>query len=145
MLPDRHNPTLADRRSGRPGRRWSARAWQGRRAVILRVAMLNLMRRALSHYRELILAGTFAVMATWEVLEIVLLEPAYRTSMPRTFVIHSLQVLLIVTATGIALRAWREKTERQRALASLVEQVIAAQDDERRRVAYDVRSEEHTS
>jgi signal transduction histidine kinase len=53
-------------------------------------------------------------------------------------VIHALQVLLIVTATGIALRAWREKTERQRALASLVEQVIAAQDDERRRVAYDV-------
>src|SRR4030095_11998529 len=63
---------------------------------------------------------------------------AYRASMPLTFVIHSLQVLLIVTATGIALRAWREKTERQRALASLVEQVIAAQDDERRRVAYDV-------
>jgi hypothetical protein len=33
--------------------------------------MLNAMRCALSHYRELILAGTFAVMATWEVLEIV--------------------------------------------------------------------------
>ena len=100
--------------------------------------MLDPMRRALRHRRELILAGTFAVMGTWEVLEIVLLEPAYRASMPRTFVIHSLQVLLIVTATAIALRAWREKTERQRALAMLVEQVIAAQDDERRRVAYDV-------
>jgi len=100
--------------------------------------MLNAMRCALSHYRELILAGTFAVMATWEVLEIVLLEPAYRASMPRTFVIHSLQVLLIVTATGIALRAWREKTERQRALVMLVEQVIARADDERRGVAYDV-------
>lgn len=93
---------------------------------------------ALGHYRELILAATFVVMATWEVLEILLLEPAYRASLPRTLVIHSLQVLLIVAATGIALRAWREKTERQRALASLVEQVIAAQDDERRRVAYDV-------
>jgi signal transduction histidine kinase len=100
--------------------------------------MLNALRAALRHYRELILAGTFAFMATWEVLEIVLLEPAYRAPIPLTLVIHSLQVLLIVTATGIALRAWREKTERQRALASLVEQVIAAQDDERRRVAYDV-------
>ena len=100
--------------------------------------MLDPMRRALRHHRELILAGTFAVMGTWEVLEIALLEPAYRASMPLTFVIHSLQVLLIVTAACIALRAWREKTERQRALASLVEQVIAAQDDERRRVAYDV-------
>src|SRR5262245_9850109 len=99
--------------------------------------MLNL-RGALGYYRELLLAATFVVMAAWEVLEILLLEPAYRAPLPLTLVIHSLQVLLIVTATGIALRAWREKTERQRALASLVEQVIAAQDDERRRVAYDV-------
>ena len=99
--------------------------------------MLN-MRGVVQHYRELMLAATFVVMATWEVLEILLLEPAYRASMPLTLVIHSLQVLLIVAASGIALRAWREKTERQRALASLVEQVIAAQDDERRRVAYDV-------
>ncbi len=100
--------------------------------------MLNALRTALRHYRELILAGTFAVMAAWEVLEILLLEPAYRGSIRLTLVIHSLQVLLIVAATGIALRAWREKTARQRALASLVEQVIAAQEDERRRVAYDV-------
>ena len=100
--------------------------------------MLNALWTALRHYRELILAGTFAVMATWEVLEILLLEPAYRGSIRLTLFIHSLQVLLIVAATGIALRAWREKTARQRALASLVEQVIAAQEDERRRVAYDV-------
>ena len=100
--------------------------------------MVNALRGALRHYRELILAGTFAVMATWEVLEILLLEPAYRASIPLTLVIHSLQVILIVAATAIALRAWREKTARQRALASLVEQVIAAQEDERRRVAYDV-------
>ena len=75
--------------------------------------MLNL-RGALGHYRELILAATFVVMATWEVLEILLLEPAYRASLPLTLVIHSLQVVLIVAATGIALRAWREKTERPR-------------------------------
>lgn len=100
--------------------------------------MLKAMRGALSHYRELVLAGTFAAMATWEVLEIILLEPTYRASVQLTLVIHSLQVLVIVAATGVALRAWREKTERQRALASLVEQVIVARDDERRRVAYDV-------
>ena len=38
------------------------------------------LRGALGHYRELILAATFVVMATWEVLEILLLEPAYRAS-----------------------------------------------------------------
>ena len=90
------------------------------------------------HYRELILAGTFAAMATWEVLEMALLEPAPRASISLALVVHSLQIALILTATAIALRAWREKTARERALASLVEQVIVAQEEERRRVAYDV-------
>ena len=77
--------------------------------------MLNALRGAMQYYRELILAGTFAVMATWEVLEILLLEPTYRASIPLTLVMHSFQVVLIVAATAIALRAWREKTARQRA------------------------------
>ncbi len=99
---------------------------------------MKIVRVALGHYRELILAGTFAAMATWEVLEMALLEPAPRASISLALVVHSLQIALILTATAIALRAWREKTARERALASLVEQVIVAQEEERRRVAYDV-------
>src|SRR5713101_8794220 len=100
--------------------------------------MVKIVRVALGHYRELILAGTFAAMATWEVFEMALLEPAPQASISIALVVHSLQVALILTATAIALRAWREKTARERALASLVEQVIVAQEEERRRVAYDV-------
>src|SRR3989441_6962116 len=100
--------------------------------------MVKIVRVALGRYRELILAGTFAAMATWEVFEMALLEPAPQASISLALVVHSLQVALILTATAIALRAWREKTARERALAALVEQVVVAQEEERRRVAYDV-------
>jgi signal transduction histidine kinase len=100
--------------------------------------MLKILRGTLRHYRELILAGTFAALAAWEILEMLLLERAPETSLSLALVIHSLQVALILAATALALRAWREKTTRERALGTLVEQVIVAQEDERRRVAYDV-------
>src|SRR2546425_4569249 len=100
--------------------------------------MVKIVRVALGRYRELILAGPFAAMATWEVLEMALLEPAPQASISLALVVHSLQIALILTATAIALRAWREKTARERALAALVEQVVVAQEEERRRVAYDV-------
>ena len=100
--------------------------------------MLRMLGATVRHYRELILAGTFAGLAAWEVLEMLLLERRADTSLPLALLVHSLQVLLILGATALALRAWREKTERERALRALVEQVIVAQDDERRRIAYDV-------
>ena len=89
------------------------------------------------HYRELILAGAFAMLAAWETLEMLLLERRVDTPLSLTLVVHSLQVALILAATALALRAWRDKTARERALAALVEQVIVAQEEERRRVAYD--------
>jgi len=100
--------------------------------------MLRVLRGTLRHYRELILAGTFAALAAWEILEMLLLERAPDTPLSLALVVHSLQVLLILAATALALRAWREKTVRERALGALVEQVLVAQEDERRRVAYDV-------
>jgi signal transduction histidine kinase len=100
--------------------------------------MLRVFGVTVRHYRELILAGTFAVLAAWEVLEMLLLERTPDTSLSLALVIHSLQVVLILAATALALRAWREKTARERALGALVEQVIVAQENERRRVAYDV-------
>ena len=100
--------------------------------------MLTVVRMTVRHYRELILAGAFAALAAWETLEMLLLERRIDTPLSLTLVVHSLQVALILAATALALRAWRDKTARERALAALVEQVVVAQEEERRRVAYDV-------
>jgi signal transduction histidine kinase len=100
--------------------------------------MLRASRATLRYYRELILAGTFAVLAAWELLEMLLLEAAPSRPLSLALVVHSLQVGLILGATALALRAWRDKTARERALGALVQQVIVAQEEERRRVAYDV-------
>lgn len=100
--------------------------------------MLSVVRMTVRHYRELILAGTFAALAAWETLEMLLLERRIDTPLSLTLVVHSLQVALILGATALALRAWRDKTARERALGALVEQVLVAQEEERRRVAYDV-------
>jgi signal transduction histidine kinase len=100
--------------------------------------MLSVFRVTLGHYRELILAGAFAALAAWEILEMLLLEGSAKASLSLTLVVHSLQVALILAATALALHAWRDKTARERALAALVQQVVAAQEDERRRIAYDV-------
>jgi signal transduction histidine kinase len=97
--------------------------------------VLKIIKVAVGHYSELVLAGTFATMIAWEVLELTVLESA---SLPLALFVHALQVALILTATALALRAWREKTVRERALGTLVEKVVVAQEEERRRVAYDV-------
>jgi signal transduction histidine kinase len=100
--------------------------------------MLSVFRATLGHYRELTLAGAFAALAAWEILEMLLLEGSAKASLSLTLMVHSLQVAFILAATVLALRAWRDKTARERALAGLVQQVVAAQEDERRRIAYDV-------
>jgi len=100
--------------------------------------VLKLVRIAVSHYSELVLAGTFATMIAWEVLELTVLESAHGASLSVALLVHALQVVLILAATALALRVWREKTIRERALATLVEKVVVAQEEERRRVAYDV-------
>src|SRR2546428_5216663 len=100
--------------------------------------MVKIVRVALGRYRRVIRAGPVGARAPWKVFGMARLEQAPQASISLALVVHSLQVALILTATAIALRAWREKTARERALASLVEQVIVAQEEERRRVAYDV-------
>src|SRR4030095_9430025 len=52
--------------------------------------------------------------------------------------LHALRVVLILCATAVILRAWRQKTAHEEALARLVEKVVVAQEEERRRIAYDV-------
>jgi signal transduction histidine kinase len=87
---------------------------------------------------EIVLAVAFLAMASYELLEMWMFEPSSRSPSSLALVVHALQVVLILGATAIVLRAWRQKTAHEEALARLVEKVVVAQEEERRRVAYDV-------
>jgi signal transduction histidine kinase len=90
----------------------------------------------LRRHHEVILAAAFVVMASYELLEIRALEPS-RGSLA-SLALHALQVLVILAATYAVLRAWRRKTAHAEAMAHLMEKVVVAQDDERRRIAFDL-------
>jgi signal transduction histidine kinase len=87
----------------------------------------------LRRHHEVVLAAAFVAMASYELLEMRALEPA-RTS----WLVHAVQALVILAASYAALRAWRRKTAHAEAMARLMEKVVVAQDEERRRVAYDL-------
>lgn len=90
----------------------------------------------LRRHHEVVLAAAFLAMASYELLEMRALEPS-RTSR-LSLLLHAGQVLVILVATWAVLRAWRSKTAHAEAMARLMERVVIAQDDERRRVAYDL-------
>lgn len=91
---------------------------------------------SLRRHHEVVLAAAFVAMASYELLEMRALEPA-RTSWT-SWLVHAVQVLVILAASYAALRAWRRKTAHAEAMARLMEKVVVAQDEERRRVAYDL-------
>jgi signal transduction histidine kinase len=93
--------------------------------------------RALGRDREIVLAGVFLAMASYELFEIWVLERP-RSVLSLAGLIHALQVVGILAATVACLRAWRAKTAHEESLARMVEKVIFAQEEERRRIAYDV-------
>jgi signal transduction histidine kinase len=98
--------------------------------------MWDVVRRTVGHYQELVLATTFLLVAGYEALEIWVLERpgSWSPSLP----IHALQVAVILSATAVAVRAWQRKSAHQETLARLVERVVFAQDEERRRIAYEL-------
>jgi signal transduction histidine kinase len=98
--------------------------------------MWQVVRRTVGHYQELVLSTTFLLVAGYEALEIWVLERpgSWSPSLP----IHAVQVAVILSATAVAVRAWQRKTAHQEALARLVERVVFAQDEERRRIAYEL-------
>ena len=100
--------------------------------------MLGVLRDGLDRYRELALGGVFLAMGSWELGEIWMLETTGPGWSVAIVLVHAIQVTIILGASYLGLRAWREKTERERALARLVTQVSLAQEEERRRVAYDI-------
>lgn len=103
-----------------------------KRGVLLR------RRFALHRYREIVLAIVFLSLAAWEVLEFAVLEVRGGPSLPVAVVVHAFQVLVILVATWAVLRAWQDKSTREQALSTMVEKVTFAQDDERRRIAYEI-------
>lgn len=98
--------------------------------------MWRLVRRAVGRYQELVLAVTFLGMAAYEAAEMWMLEAPGSSALALS--IHALQVALILAATAVAFRAWRRKTAHEEALARLVERVVFAKDEERRRIAYEL-------
>ncbi|MGH7324995.1 MAG: sensor histidine kinase [Candidatus Rokuibacteriota bacterium] len=77
-------------------------------------------------------------MASYELLELWTAAVPPRLWSGTTLLLHGLQVVVILGATWAVLRVWREKTAREEQLARLVETVKVAQEEERRRIAYDV-------
>ena len=100
-------------------------AWQALRSLIER-------------HHELALAAAFGAMAAWELIEIVALEQRHGAVGPLALVLHSAQVVLVVGVTLVVLRAWRARTRHEEALERMVETVVMAQEEERRRIGYDL-------
>lgn len=90
----------------------------------------------LRRHHEIVLAAAFVAMASYELLEMRALEPSRGSG--TSLALHAVQVLVILTATYAVLRAWQRKTAHAEAMARLMEQVVAAQDAERRRIAYEL-------
>jgi signal transduction histidine kinase len=98
--------------------------------------MWRLVRHTVGRYQELGLAVTFLGMAGYEAAEMWMLESPRASVLALS--IHALQVALILAATALAFRAWRRKTAHEEALARLVERVVFAKDEERRRITYEL-------
>jgi signal transduction histidine kinase len=103
-----------------------------------RRAVWHAVRRTIGRYQELVLAATFLGMAGYEAAEMWMLEGRRPPSVPLALLVHSLQVGVILAATAVAVRVWRRKTAHEEALARLVERVVFAQEEERRRIAYEL-------
>jgi len=120
--------------------------------------------RGFRRYRELVLVIVFLVIASQELLEMWLLEPRHglgggRWPFSVDVLVHVAQVVAVLAATYIFIRAWQQRTalmdrevararqladlvgalkEKEDALARTVEKLVFAQEQERRVVAYDV-------
>ena len=96
------------------------------------------LRAVAAQHHELALAATLVAMAAWELIEILALERRHGAVSPLALALHSAQVLLVAGVTLVVIRAWRARNRHEEALKRLVETVVMAQEDERRRIAYDV-------
>ena len=91
-----------------------------------------------ARHRELALAVAFAATAAWELVEFLILEDRHVASGPLTLLVHSVQVALVLAVTWVIGRAWQERLRHEAALARMMEKVVMAQEEERRRIGYDI-------
>lgn len=82
--------------------------------------------------------AVFVGMAAYEGAEVLLLEAPTGGARPLAIVLHSLQVLAILAGAWGLLRALRQRAAHQEALARMVETALFAQEQERRRIAYEL-------
>ena len=97
----------------------------------------HMWRRAGRH-RELALVLVFIAAAGWELVEFLVMEGPRGVTGAWPLTLHSLQVLIAVGVAGAVFRAWQHRTRYEAVLTTMVEQNVMAQEEERRRIAYDL-------
>src|SRR4029453_14290844 len=94
--------------------------------------------RLVGRHPELALVAIFFVAAGWELVEVLTPGASRRATGAVPIVLHAVQVLIVVGVTWAVFRAWRQRTRYEAALATMVEQNVMAQEEERRRIAFDL-------
>jgi len=94
--------------------------------------------RLVERHHELALVAIFFVAAGWELVEVLTTGASRRATGAVPIVLHAVQVLIVVGVTWAVFRAWRQRTRYEAALATMVERNVMAQEEERRRIAFDL-------
>jgi signal transduction histidine kinase len=94
--------------------------------------------RLVERHHELALVAIFFAAAGWELVEVLTIGAPRPATGALPIVLHSVQVLIVVGVTWAVFRAWRQRTRYEDALATMVEQNVMAQEEERRRIAFDL-------
>jgi signal transduction histidine kinase len=94
--------------------------------------------RLAGRHRELALVLIFMAAAGWELIEFLVMEGPRGVTGAWPLTLHSLQVLIAVGVAGAVFRAWQHRTRYEAVLTTMVEQNVMAQEEERRRIAYDL-------
>jgi signal transduction histidine kinase len=94
--------------------------------------------RLVGRHHELALVAIFFAAAGWELVEVLTTGASRRATGTLPIVLHAVQVLIVVGVTWAVFRAWQQRTRYEDALATMVEQNVMAQEEERRRIAFDL-------
>jgi signal transduction histidine kinase len=94
--------------------------------------------RVVGRHRELALVLIFLGAAGWELVEFLVMEGPRGVTGAWPLSLHSAQVVIAVGVAWAVFRAWQQRTSYEAVLTTMVEQNVMAQEEERRRIAYDL-------